>query len=214
MLDANTRARPGHSARRLENPAPSPFSTRTPGPHFLILGPTQGALSHPPPGPATGPEKCVGLGSGPHLPWEEGGMRVPVCVCLGAGGRAVPTLVLGLVVVAGLVGDAVPVGILPHRQVVAPLTRARVATVDHVLHRQQCGRPRPLPLDVDPVCRGSSHMGRHPPPFMLFWGGGPASRSAGRSPPPVGPLLSPHAPLSPEAGPYCQLPGQLQGSPA
>ena len=42
MPDPNTRARPGHSARRLENPAPSPFSTRTPGPHVLIPQPHPG----------------------------------------------------------------------------------------------------------------------------------------------------------------------------
>ena len=124
-------------------------------------------------------------------------MRAPMCVCLGGSvGWAEPTLVLGLVVVAGLVWDAVPVGVLPHRQVIAPLTRARVAAVDHVLHRQQCGRPRPLPLDVDPVCRGNSRMGRRPPPFLLFWGGPPASRSTARSPPPAGPLLSLLMPFS------------------
>lgn len=43
-------------------------------------------------------------------------------------------MVLGLVVVAGLIRDAVLVGILPHQQVFAPLTAACIATVNDVLH--------------------------------------------------------------------------------
>lgn len=43
-------------------------------------------------------------------------------------------MVLGLVVVAGLIRDAMAVGILPHRQVVAPFARASVATIQNVLH--------------------------------------------------------------------------------
>lgn len=107
---------------------------------------------------------------------------------VGVGGqRVVPTLVLSLVVVAGLVGDAVPVGILPHRQVVAPLAGAGVAAVDHVLHGQQCGRPRPLPLDVDPVCGESSHMGRHrPPPPTTRTASGVSCLKAATEQPPLG----------------------------
>lgn len=111
------------------------------------------------------------------------------CACVwggvGGGQRAVPTLVLSLVVVAGLVGDAVPVGILPHRQVVTPLAGAGVAAVDHVLHRQQCGRPRPLPLDVDPVCGDSSHMGRRqlPPPTTRTASGVSCLKAATDQPP-------------------------------
>lgn len=62
-------------------------------------------------------------------------------------------MVLGLVVVAGLVGDAVTVGILPHWQVVAPLAGASLTAVDDVLHGQQGGGPHPLPFDVDPICK-------------------------------------------------------------
>lgn len=89
------------------------------------------------------------------------------------GGRA-PTLVLSLVVVAGLVGDAVLVGIPPHRQVVAPLAGARVAAVDDVLHGQQGGGPGPLPLDVDPVCEGSTRTWSAPAPRGLRTPGPPA----------------------------------------
>ena len=61
------------------------------------------------------------------------------------------TLVLGLVVVAGLVGDAVRVGVLPHPGVVPAVAAPGVAAVDHVLHGQVGGRPRPLAFDVDAI---------------------------------------------------------------
>lgn len=61
------------------------------------------------------------------------------------------TLVLGLVVVAGLVGDAVRVGVLPDAAVVAAVAGARLAAVHHVLHRQVGRGPRPLALDVDAI---------------------------------------------------------------
>lgn len=50
------------------------------------------------------------------------------------GARAEPTLVFGLVVVAGLIGDAVLMSIGPHREVIASLTGASIAAVDDVLH--------------------------------------------------------------------------------
>lgn len=92
----------------------------------------------------------------PHLPSPT----LPVRTC----GRAGPTLVLSLVVVAGLVRDAVLMGVPPHRQVVAPLTGARVGAVEDVLHGQQGGGPRPLSLDVDPVCKGSNRAWSARPP--------------------------------------------------
>lgn len=49
------------------------------------------------------------------------------------------------------------VGVAPHRQVIAALTGARVGAVEDVLHGQQGGGPGSLPLDVDPVCKGSTH---------------------------------------------------------
>ena len=64
-----------------------------------------------------------------------------------------PTLVLGLVVVAGLVRDAVLVRVGPHLHVVAALAGAGLRAVQDVLHRQKGGGPRPLPLDVDPICQ-------------------------------------------------------------
>lgn len=75
-------------------------------------------------------------------------------------------MVFGLVVVAGLIGDAMLMGIGPHWKVIAAFTGASVATVDDVLHRKQGGGPRAFPLDVDAVCN-SQHAGQHhpvPPP--------------------------------------------------
>lgn len=66
------------------------------------------------------------------------------------GGKSL-TLVLGLVVVAGLVRDAMLVGVLPDNAVVAAMTGAGLATVDHVLHGQVRRRPRPLPLNIDAI---------------------------------------------------------------
>lgn len=43
------------------------------------------------------------------------------------------TLVLGLVVVAGLVRDAMFVGILPHPTVITSMTGASLTTVHHIL---------------------------------------------------------------------------------
>lgn len=73
-------------------------------------------------------------------------------------------MVFGLVVVAGLIGDAMLMGIGPHWKVIAAFTGASVATVDDVLHRKQGGGPRAFPLDVDAVCN-SQHAGQHHPVF-------------------------------------------------
>lgn len=81
-----------------------------------------------------------------------------------------PTLVLGLVVVAGLIWNAMPLGIGPHLQVIAPLTGASLRTVDDMLHRQEGGGPCPLPLDVDPICKhmhGIQHPVCQPLPWLL-----------------------------------------------
>ena len=62
-----------------------------------------------------------------------------------------PTLVNGLVVVAGFVWDAMLVGVLPHGEVVSSVAGPRVGTVQHVLDGQVGGRPGSPPLDVDAV---------------------------------------------------------------
>lgn len=62
-------------------------------------------------------------------------------------------MILGLVVVAGLVGDAVVVGVHPDPGVVPALAGAGVSTVNDVLHRQVGRRPSTFPLDVDSVCK-------------------------------------------------------------
>lgn len=61
------------------------------------------------------------------------------------------TLVYGLVVVTGLVRDAMLVGVLPDTAVVAAVAGAGLAAVDHVLHGQVRRGPRPLPLNVDAI---------------------------------------------------------------
>lgn len=61
-------------------------------------------------------------------------------------------MILGLVVVAGLVRDAVVVGVHPDPGVVPALAGPRVSTVDDILHRQVGRRPSTFPLDVDSVC--------------------------------------------------------------
>lgn len=43
-------------------------------------------------------------------------------------------MVLGLVVVASLIRDAMLMGILPHRKVIAPLARASIAAVNDILN--------------------------------------------------------------------------------
>lgn len=63
-------------------------------------------------------------------------------------------MILGLVVVAGLVGDAVVVGVPPDPGVVPTLTGASISTVNDILHRQVGRGPGPFPLDVDSVCKG------------------------------------------------------------
>lgn len=133
---------PNHGHTGLETPLPglpSGFLNKDCGLRFLL---PQTHRVHTSPGAPTAVREARLARARPHFP-------------PGGGGGAGPTLVLGLVVVAGLVGDAVPVGVLPHLQVVAPLAGAGLAAVDHVLHGQQRGRPRPLPLDVDPVCKAA-----------------------------------------------------------
>lgn len=56
-----------------------------------------------------------------------------------------------LVVVAGLVRDAVRVGVLPHPAVVPSVTGAGVGTVEHMLDGQIGRRPNSFALDVDTI---------------------------------------------------------------
>lgn len=65
--------------------------------------------------------------------------------------NGVLTLADGLVVVAGLVRDAMFVSVLPHPAVVSPLTGARLRAVDHVLDRNVSRWPRSFPLYVDAI---------------------------------------------------------------
>lgn len=149
----------------------SPFWETTETPAWRVLVPGGTRLETP--APSLRPDSQQGL-QAPHLPalpapLGAGGSHLyaalptspaPLSPC----GRAGPTLVLSLVVVAGLVRDAVLMGVPPHRQVVAPLTGARVGAVEDVLHGQQGGGPRPLSLDVDPVCKGSNRAWSARPP--------------------------------------------------
>lgn len=61
------------------------------------------------------------------------------------------TLVNCLVVVAGLIRDAMSVGILPHPSMLPSMTGARVCTVEHVLDRNVSRWPRSFPFDIDTV---------------------------------------------------------------
>lgn len=61
------------------------------------------------------------------------------------------TLINGLVVVAGLVRDAMMVSVLPHAGVVASVTASSLGAVDHMLHGQISRRPHCFPLDVDTI---------------------------------------------------------------
>lgn len=61
------------------------------------------------------------------------------------------TLINGLVVVAGLVRDAMMVSVLPHPGVVASVTTSSLGAVDHMLHGQISRRPHCFPLDVDTI---------------------------------------------------------------
>lgn len=63
-------------------------------------------------------------------------------------------MILGLVVVAGLVGDAVVVRVHPDPGVVPALAGPGVSTVDDILHRQVGRGPSTFPLDVDSVWKG------------------------------------------------------------
>lgn len=63
------------------------------------------------------------------------------------------TLILSLVVVAGLVWNAMVVGVLPHARVVSTLAGSGIGAVDHVLNREVGRRPRTFSLYVDSICR-------------------------------------------------------------
>ena len=65
------------------------------------------------------------------------------------------TLVLRLVVVAGLVWDARLVGVAVDGELPPALARARRGTVDDVLHGEVGRGPGAVPLHVDPVGEGA-----------------------------------------------------------
>lgn len=67
------------------------------------------------------------------------------------------TLVFSLVVIAGLIWDAVFVGVLPNSAVIASMASACIATVNHMLDREIGGRPGSIPLNVDAIWRESTH---------------------------------------------------------
>lgn len=63
------------------------------------------------------------------------------------------TLILSLVVVAGLIWDAVVMGIHPNTRVVSTFTGSCLSTIDHILNRQVGRRPCPFSLYVDSICK-------------------------------------------------------------
>jgi len=65
--------------------------------------------------------------------------------------RGTLTLVFGLIVIAGLIWDAVFAGILPDAGVIPSVAGAGVSAVDHVLDREIGRRPRSFPLNVDAI---------------------------------------------------------------
>ena len=62
------------------------------------------------------------------------------------------TLILGLVVIARFVRDALLIGIPVNTKMAAALTGASIGTVNDILYRQVGRWPRPFALDVDSVC--------------------------------------------------------------
>ena len=79
--------------------------------------------------------------------WE----RLQPLLCSRAHRRTL-TLVLCLVVVAGLIGDPMFVSVLPNAAVIPSMARASVTAVDHILDGEIGGRPRSFPLNVDAIC--------------------------------------------------------------
>lgn len=63
------------------------------------------------------------------------------------------TLILSLVVVAGLIGNAMVVGVLPNTRVVSTFAGSCVSAVNHVLNREVGRRPRTFSLYVDSICK-------------------------------------------------------------
>ena len=68
------------------------------------------------------------------------------------------TLVFSLVVIAGLIWDAVFVSVLPNSGVIASMARACIATVNHMLDREIGRRPSSIPLNVNAIWRESKHV--------------------------------------------------------
>lgn len=194
-----------HGTCKAGEPRPKSFSTRTPRPHFLIPQPHPGGSIPSSPGPATGPESAGAWALDHPCPGKQEACGAHVR------GVAAPTLVLGLVVVAGLVGCHAGERTPPHRQVIAPHKSPRRRSRSRAAAPTAVWTATPPSLDVDPVCRGNSRMGRRPP--LSCCSGAPCIPLHSTLPPPAGPLLSLlSCPLSTDADPHRQLPGQLQVS--
>lgn len=95
---------------------------------------------------------ALALSTGAHCHVEESptdrtvrGKLEMACFC---------TLIFGLVVVAGFIGDSSLVCVGVDSQVISSVTRARPPAVYHVLHGQVGRRPRSPALDVDAVYHG------------------------------------------------------------
>ena len=67
------------------------------------------------------------------------------------GAKTLLALVFSLIVVAGLIRDAMLAGIFPHPRMVTSMTGASITTVHHILHREIGRGPGSLPLDVDAI---------------------------------------------------------------
>lgn len=63
------------------------------------------------------------------------------------------TLILSLVVVAGLVWNAMVMGIHPNTWVVSTFTGSCVSTINHILNREVGRRPCTFSLYVDSICK-------------------------------------------------------------
>lgn len=61
------------------------------------------------------------------------------------------TLILGLIVVAGFIRNAISVCIFPHARMISTFAGTCVPTVNHVLDREVGRWPCRFPLDVDTI---------------------------------------------------------------
>lgn len=68
------------------------------------------------------------------------------------------TLISGLVIIAGFIRNTVLVCVMIHPYMISTKTWPCPRAIDHVLHRQVCGRPGSFALDVDAVCKRMQWM--------------------------------------------------------